>query len=301
MKKELIIAGAIAIAFATGCNAGAQTADQQEGSSNKEYAVTPGGLEYKIITQGKGTYTPKAGDYSEMTVIFKIGDSLLINTASMNDNKPVPNMFQEPRFRGDLSEGLLLLKEGDSAVFRVSLDTLALSGQPTPPFAKPGDYATWEVKMVSVKSKEAMEKEQSAAQEKQAQADEKLIQEYIAKNNLKATRTASGLYCVVREAGAGASPVVGNKVTVNYTGKLLDGTKFDSNVDPAFGHVSPFEFELGKGRVIKGWDEGVALMKEGEKVTLLIPSGLAYGQRSPNPNIPANAVMVFDIDLVSFK
>lgn len=300
MKKELIIAGAMAIAFSTGCDAGAQTAGPKEGS-NKEFKVTPGGLEYKIITQGKGTYTPKTGDYSEMTVIFRIGDSLLINTASMNDNKPVPNIFQEPRFRGDLNEGLMLLKEGDSAVFRVSLDSLTAAGQPAPPFAKPGDYASWEVKMVTVKSKADMDKEQAAAQEAQIQTDEKLIQEYIAKHNLKTTRTASGLYYVVREAGTGASPVAGNKVTVNYTGMLLDGTKFDSNVDPAFGHVSPFEFELGKGRVIKGWDEGVALMKPGEKITLLIPSGMAYGQRSPNPKIPANSVMVFDIELISFK
>ncbi len=304
MKKSIIIAGAFAMALTSGCSAGAQTsiADQQSESAGTTYSTTPGGLEYKVITKGKGTYQQAPGDYAEMTLVFRIGDSLIFNTATVNDNKPVPNTFQEPHFAGDINEGLLVMKEGDSTVFRMNMDTLAArTGQPGPPFAKPGDYAVWEVKMVTIKSKAAMEQEQMSAQTHQAETDEKLIQEYIAKNNLKATRTASGLYYVVRKAGSGDSPVAGNKVTVNYTGMLMDGTKFDSNVDPAFGHVSPYEFELGKGRVIKGWDEGIALMKNGAQITLLIPSGMAYGQRSPNPKIPANAVMIFDIELISFQ
>ncbi len=78
---------------------------------------------------------------------------------------------------------------------------------------------------------------------------------------------------------------------------LLNGEKFDSNVDPQFQHVQPFEFMLGKGSVIKGWDEGIALLKKGGKATLFIPSTLAYGANSPSPKIPAHSVLVFEVEL----
>jgi FKBP-type peptidyl-prolyl cis-trans isomerase len=88
---------------------------------------------------------------------------------------------------------------------------------------------------------------------------------------------------------------------MNYTGMTLAGAKFDSNVDPQFNHVQPFWFNLGMGQVIKGWDEGIALMPKGSKGTLYIPSTLAYGAQSPSPLIPANSVLVFDVEVVDAK
>jgi FKBP-type peptidyl-prolyl cis-trans isomerase FkpA len=92
----------------------------------------------------------------------------------------------------------------------------------------------------------------------------------------------------------------GDIVSMNYTGKLTDGTVFDSNVDPKFKHVEPFEFTLGVGQVILGWDEGIVGMKVGEKKTLTISPEKAYGTRGQGP-IPPNATLVFDVELVSIK
>jgi peptidylprolyl isomerase len=103
---------------------------------------------------------------------------------------------------------------------------------------------------------------------------------------------------VTTAAGTGASPVMGNKVTMNYTGRFTDGTAFDSNVDPKFGHVQPFEFNIGTGQVIKGWDEGIMSMKEGGKRQLIIPGSLAYGERGYPGVIPPNATLIFDVELV---
>ena len=89
----------------------------------------------------------------------------------------------------------------------------------------------------------------------------------------------------------------GDYVRVHYTGKLLDGTKFDSSYDRG----EPFEFLLGAGRVIKGWDEGIALMKEGGKATLIIPSRMGYGSREIPNVIPANSILIFDVELVEIK
>ena len=111
--------------------------------------------------------------------------------------------------------------------------------------------------------------------------------------------TPSGLRYYDTKIGTGASPKVGQTVSVQYTGTLLDGTKFDSSYDHG---GQPIDFPIGVGQVIKGWDEGVPTMKVGGKRRLVIPGDLAYGD-SPPPNSPItpNATLVFDIELVAVK
>lgn len=114
----------------------------------------------------------------------------------------------------------------------------------------------------------------------------------------EATETASGLKFVDTSTGDGAMPKTGDTVVVHYTGWLSDdgqrGRKFDSSVDRG----KPFRFPLGLGRVIKGWDEGVASMKVGGKRTLIIPPQLGYGARGAGRVIPPHAVLIFDVELL---
>ncbi len=110
-----------------------------------------------------------------------------------------------------------------------------------------------------------------------------------------AITTDSGLKYVVEAEGTGDTPKAGDMVKVHYTGKLLDGTKFDSSVDRG----TPIDFPVGQGRVIKGWDEALLSMKKGEKRVLIIPANLGYGPSGRGP-IPPNATMVFDVELIDF-
>jgi peptidylprolyl isomerase len=110
-------------------------------------------------------------------------------------------------------------------------------------------------------------------------------------------KTPSGLQYQDLVVGTGASPRMGQTVTVHYTGTLTNGTKFDSSRDRG----QPFEFPIGMGNVIKGWDEGVASMKVGGRRKLIIPANLAYGPRSPSPLIPPNSTLVFDVQLLGIK
>ncbi len=91
----------------------------------------------------------------------------------------------------------------------------------------------------------------------------------------------------------------GDTVSMNYTGKLQNGTVFDSNVDPKFQHVEPFVFPLGAGRVIAGWDKGIVGMKVGEKKTLTISPADGYGASGIPGVIPPNSTLIFDVELVS--
>ena len=109
--------------------------------------------------------------------------------------------------------------------------------------------------------------------------------------------TASGLKIEKLTEGTGNAPRVGDTVRVHYTGWLTDGTKFDSSVDRG----QPFEFALGRGQVIRGWDEGVATMKVGDKVRLTIPPELGYGARGAGGVIPPNATLVFEVELLGIK
>ena len=105
------------------------------------------------------------------------------------------------------------------------------------------------------------------------------------------------------QVGAVVAPVGGAQngdlVTVNYTGRLADGTVFDSNVDPKFNHVQPFQFTLGAGQVIPGWDKGVLGMKVGDKKTLVIPPEDAYGATGAGGVIPPNATLTFDVEVTN--
>jgi peptidylprolyl isomerase len=109
--------------------------------------------------------------------------------------------------------------------------------------------------------------------------------------------TPSGLKYVDEKIGDGAEPKAGQTVTVHYTGTLEDGKKFDSSKD----RNQPFEFTIGVGQVIKGWDEGVMTMKVGGKRKLIIPAELGYGTRGAGGVIPPNATLLFDVELLEVE
>ena len=233
----------------------------------------------------------------QVELAYYVHDSLLYSTDQLPE--PAYDMVQESLFKGDLYEGFSLMHVGDSMSFMISADSVFTKQFRTPElpkFVEPGSFMRWEVKVNEAMTEEeyyAMKEAQVAALQQKAKDE---LAAYLAENGITATPRESGLVYVCTKPGKGRNPVTNNNVKVHYTGKLLDGTVFDSSVERG----EPFEFELGMHQVIPGWDEGIALMKKGEKGILYIPAELGYGPRQAGM-IPPYSNLIFEVELVDIK
>ncbi|MHC1707629.1 MAG: FKBP-type peptidyl-prolyl cis-trans isomerase [Bacteroidales bacterium] len=270
--------------------------------SGSGFKKTSSGLEYKIHAENKDAAKAEIGDMLTVVLVYKTEtDSVLL------DSRKNPSPFRipliKPEYPGDIYEGLAMLGTGDSATFMISADSFFIktARASLPEFMKPGSKLKFEVKLVTIQKKAEYEKEQKELMENQMkemqvakdkeQAD---LQKYLSDNKINAKPSESGLYFIEVKAGKAPQAAAGKKVSVKYKGMLLDGTVFDSSDK----HGQAFEFNLGGGEVIPGWDEGIAKMKVGGKAKLIIPSSLAYGSRGMG-NIPPYSTLVFEVELVS--
>ena len=141
-----------------------------------------------------------------------------------------------------------------------------------------------------------MQQEMELNNEKQLSIDLELIENYLKENNINAIKTESGLYYEITRNGTGDNASAGDNVTVHYTGMLLDGEVFDSSLS----RNEPFSFQLGRGMVIRGWDEGITYFNKGAEGKIYIPSPLGYGAAGAGGVIPPNAVLVFEIQVLDY-
>jgi FKBP-type peptidyl-prolyl cis-trans isomerase len=201
-------------------------------------------------------------------------------------------------FKGTFENGLRLLAVGDVATIYVPINELMKVAQaPLPPFLKRGTDLKYTVKILKVQSKAEFEKEmklQEATSKKKAalaiSKEPALIDSYIAKSGKKFNKTTSGLYYSTERPGSGPSPQMGETWVVNYRGTFLNGKEFDK------GRA----VEMPLGQMITGFNEALTLMKAGGKATFVIPSSIAYGDQPRGP-IPANSVLVFELEVISKK
>ena len=263
--------------------------------ANGNFKTNENGLKYKFHNVNKDGKMPIEGDIIEVNMSYGTPDSILFDSKNMA--QPMVMRMDKSVFKGDLYEGIYMMHVGDSATFECNTDSVFIKlfrQHQTPAEFDSVENIIFNIKLLSVKTQDELKVEQEAEAAK-AEAEEAIVMEkYLSDNNITVEPTESGLIFIETEKGSGKKPQVGDDVKVHYTGYTLDGEKFDSSVDRG----QPFEFPLGQGRVIKGWDEGIAMLNVGGKATLIIPSSIGYGARGAGGAIPPFATLKFDVELL---
>ncbi|MFC2176480.1 FKBP-type peptidyl-prolyl cis-trans isomerase [Bacteroidota bacterium] len=274
MKKLTLLAvfGWILLA-ATKCNDKAGKATSAVAEATIDTITTSSGLKYIIWKKGEGDQ-PEAGD--KVSVHYA---GRLLSGDAFDSSYERGNPFSFPIGAGRVirgwDEGIAYLNVGDSATLIIPSELGY--GAVNRPGIPANSTLVFDVQLMDVK---------------------KLVKPVPYKvDGLDTITTASGLRYILLNETEGDLAVAGNNVSVHYTGYLTDGTIFDSSISRG----EPISFPLGVGRVIKGWDEGISLLKVGEKARLLIPHQLAYGERGAGSMIPPKSDLIFDVELVSVK
>ncbi|HRN90850.1 MAG TPA: FKBP-type peptidyl-prolyl cis-trans isomerase [Ferruginibacter sp.] len=276
----------------------------------------PGGLKYKIVKEGSGEPI-KNGQYIEVDMVQYLQtdskDSVLRRNPEMI---PYIELVDSTMMEKDFYNIMIQLRKGDSVNIKIITDSAFKQNMTEmPPFMKRGQHLVTAIRVKDIHATEAAANEARSkyfalAQEgglkkfeEQKQKDEQILQDYFTQNKLKPTKTPLGMYVDILEPGTGAMIDTSVVVKVNYTGKNMKGVTFDSNVDPAFGHVEPFlvnmtqDPSLGLG-VIPGWTEGLKFLNKGAKAKFYIPSALAYRDQQQGEHIEPNSILIFDIEVL---
>lgn len=275
------------------------------------------GTEYKIISDGKGTKIVN-GNFIEVEILKKYKDSVLYNSREI---MPQFGLYDTTQFPPLFKEIFKNIRVGDS-VFTKNLVDSIYKGAPLPPYAKKGEYEITTYKFTHVyttkeqtdsaynkwlplakarsakKMNEQIQKDLKT-NEAQLKKDDKILSDYIAAHKLSAVKAPWGTYVVITTAGTGENLSDTSVAVVNYTGKTLADSVFDSNTDAKFGHKQPINVDMAQvGSVILGWTDGLRQMKKGSKGQLLIPSSLAYGKNGSGDKIKPNENLIFDVEVV---
>lgn len=222
--------------------------------------------------------------------------------SSYDKGEPMQLTCGKPFDTPGFDQGIGMMKKGGKARFIVPSE-IAFGPSGRGAVIPPYSTLIYDVEVIDVMTKSEFDKmqENQKKQEEMEKSSAKNLETskrntYLKEHNINVQPTASGLYYVETVKGTGTKATPGKKVKVHYTGKLLDGTKFDSSLDRG----EPFSFTLGQGMVIKGWDEGISLMNVGGKATLIIPSSIAYEDRDMGV-IKPYSTLVFDVELINVE
>lgn len=266
----------------------------------KKVQKTINGFEVTLLHDEAGDLA-KEGDYAYFRYEVKSKDSTLFSSSAQTPmiKFKLPKVEkQDPKNAQPLLEALFLMSKGDSAV----VDQMLTEEMKTQIDLSGVDKLSFYISLLDIKSEADYNADMEASQ-KAAAENAKMITDKVSTilNDYKSgaltssvKTTSSGLKYIIHEEGNGSLPETGKPVSVNYYGTLMDGNRFDDS----WSRGQAFQFILGQGQVIKGWDEGVALMKKGSKASLFIPAELGYGAEGSPPAIPANSELMFYIEVV---
>ncbi len=270
-------------------------------ASCNQFEKAPSGMLYKI-TRGSGNEKPLAqGQFVKLNIEYRLKskDSLLqSNVGHIPAYLPI-DTSKLSSSKYEFLEVLMKARKGDKIEFNLSLDTLVkLNAIQLNNIFKAGDIIVGKVEVLNVFNQETQVADDYKKEQKEETNREiKAIEDYLAKNKIKATKTPEGVFVVIKEAGDVNAKIDSSKeVSVFYKGYTLKGEVFDTNIKSRDTASKPYEVNLGTGTVIPGWEIGLPYFTKGGKGSIYVPAMLAYGPQANGP-IKAYENLAFDIEI----
>lgn len=270
-------------------------------SNEKE---TPSGLKFKVVREGDGI-KPDSGKHLVLNLLYKDGNDSIWNDTRKNNLPTIIQVHKPIPSKDGVIQAIMMMSKGDSITFKISAKELFENTfrSNIPYGIDSASLFTFNVGLKDVLTQEQLQKLQSDIvakqneeyvkyQEKQMIIDADIIDKYLSEKGITAEKTESGLRYIVTKPGKGENAKPGQSATVTYSGYLLNGTAFDSGT---------YTFVVDTQEVIKGWDVAGQLMNKGSKLTVYIPSPLAYGSQKRSEVIVENSILVFDMEMVDIK
>ena len=265
------------------------------------YKKTPGGMPYQLFA-GKDTVSVKIGNFLKLNFTQKINDSVYFSTEG---SMPLYVAVTGQSSPYEVTELWMKLHKGDSVVATQMMDTFIKRSQPgsLPPQFKKGDRVMTYIKVLDIFENDSLKAvDEKKIQDAIAAREAKVVEEFVATKKITTQRTPSGVFVEIIEPGTGDLIKTGKYVSVNYTGTTFKGVKFDSNLDPAFGHVEPMSYTVGSPNMSKGFDEAMLYLRNGSSARIYVPSMLAYGANPPRGSqIKPFENLMFELKILDVK
>jgi FKBP-type peptidyl-prolyl cis-trans isomerase FkpA len=263
------------------------------------FDIGPSGLPYQFVERVKDRQMVRIGDIVEMELLYKNQqDSVLFNSKELRTAFRMKVL--EPSHQGGCFEdAVFMCGVGEKISFIIPVDSFYSKTRrmPIPEGVESGTDLFFDLKVKRVISPEEVEKERELFIKTNRDQENLMIKSYLTDNKIDAKPQESGLYYIPKKNGKGKMAKSGNKISVHYIGKFIDGREFDSS----YKRNEPFEFELGAEQVIEAWELACKNMRVGDMVLIITPSSLAYGAGGYGKLIPPFTPLVFEIEMLGVK
>ncbi len=273
------------------------------------FTKTESGLHYQFLTENN------AGQQVQMNDVLRCEIILALDNDTLYNNMGDPQLLMQAsdaQFYGSIEEGLLMLRQGDEAIFAVEADSVAqYHNMPASYIAGQGQKLYYTIKLDDIVTADSLAKAEESFINNMnmlRQAEQERLATYLRDNNITAQPNEDGLYLIINKKGKGKAIETGSQVSFNYTGRLLDGTVFVSNVQSIAEEAgiydsqrtyTPEQFVMGQANYVEALLKGMTGLTQGTQATLISPSALGYGSVGRGEKIGPYTTLVYDIEIIS--
>lgn len=265
-----------------------------------KYKRDTSGLEYQIVERSTDTNNKKLqyGDVVVLNLSYEIEGGEVLYTSASQNRRYLRQLNTASHSGGSFEDGLALLHEGDSAIFRINAEKFLQyteSYKTLPKIITSEDFILVKLRVIEILEHNEYESLLTEQYHKSEEVELQLLSKYLENANIQTSPTSSGLYYIDIETGSGKQAQIGDYVQIHYTLTLIDGRLIETTLDK-----KPIYFKVGEYKDIKGMNEGICYMREGGSAKLIIPSSLGYGSMTKNDILPYST-LIFEIQLISIR